>query len=189
MNTISCGIVKDLLPLYIDHICSDESKKSVEDHIECCDMCREELEGLKGDIYPTKEDRKANIAEGEKVMGFSKFLKSNQDSFFHKGVNFGLLVAIAVTVIGFYVLPLLIRDTGSGMFVLLILIPIISFISAFYSGLKAGIQWFYPILVALIFIPSIFIYYNSSATIYVIIYGAIALIGNVVGGAIYKRRS
>ena len=34
-----CDIVGDLLPLYLDHVCSDESRRLVEEHIGECDNC------------------------------------------------------------------------------------------------------------------------------------------------------
>ena len=36
---LSCGIVKDLLPLYEEEICSEDSKKSVEEHLKQCREC------------------------------------------------------------------------------------------------------------------------------------------------------
>ncbi|WP_288885145.1 zf-HC2 domain-containing protein [uncultured Eubacterium sp.] len=46
-NEKMCNIVKDMLPLYIDDLCSDESKKMVEDHIKECEECRHVLESMK----------------------------------------------------------------------------------------------------------------------------------------------
>lgn len=42
----NCNIVKDLLPLYIDDVCSEESKKLVEEHLKECKECQRELEKL-----------------------------------------------------------------------------------------------------------------------------------------------
>ena len=35
-----CGIIKDLLPLYIDEVCNEESKLAVEAHLSECERCR-----------------------------------------------------------------------------------------------------------------------------------------------------
>lgn len=43
---MDCNIIKDLLPLYIDGCCSKESKRFVEEHIECCDVCKNLLEDM-----------------------------------------------------------------------------------------------------------------------------------------------
>ncbi|SHO53288.1 DUF4825 domain-containing protein [Anaerocolumna xylanovorans] len=46
----TCDIIKDLLPLYIDGVCSEDSKRAVEEHIEGCESCKRELESYKGEI-------------------------------------------------------------------------------------------------------------------------------------------
>ena len=43
---MNCNIVKDLIPLYIDRCCSEESKKVVEEHIRDCDDCKKLLEDM-----------------------------------------------------------------------------------------------------------------------------------------------
>lgn len=45
----NCGIIKDLLPLYVDDACSKKSREVVETHIRECDGCRQEYEALKGE--------------------------------------------------------------------------------------------------------------------------------------------
>lgn len=42
----ACGIVTDLLPLYLDGVCSGESKSLVEQHLTQCEDCRALLERL-----------------------------------------------------------------------------------------------------------------------------------------------
>ena len=42
-----CNIVKDLLPLYIEELCSEDSREYVEAHLKNCGQCRESLEYLK----------------------------------------------------------------------------------------------------------------------------------------------
>ena len=45
-----CKIIADLLPLYVDGVCSDASTKAVEQHLSQCDGCRELLAKLKHDM-------------------------------------------------------------------------------------------------------------------------------------------
>lgn len=85
----------------------------------------------------------------------------------------------------FYVLPFLIKDTGSAMGVLLIGIPAGCFVTALIYGIRHSFNIFYVVLVVLLFIPTIFIFYNFSAAFYSYIYGAIALIGNGIGAGIH----
>ncbi|MGR7840800.1 hypothetical protein ACU68U_07065 [Finegoldia sp. P3-F-LR] len=92
-----------------------------------------------------------------------------------------LLPYLMVNIICFYLLTLLMKDTGSAMFILLFVIPVITFVTAISCGKKTSFDLLYPILVMVIFAPSIFIFYNESATIYIFIYGAISLMGLIVG--------
>ena len=40
---ISCDIISDLLPLYYDDVCSQSSRKLVEEHLEECEKCKQML--------------------------------------------------------------------------------------------------------------------------------------------------
>lgn len=82
-----------------------------------------------------------------------------------------------IIIFAFYILPLLIKDTASGMLILLIVIPIISFLVSYVYGRKNSFDWLFSIFIMLAFIPSIFIFYNESAAIYTLAYGIISIIG------------
>lgn len=40
MRNIDCNVIRDLLPLYIDNVCSKESAQLVKEHLSACDKCR-----------------------------------------------------------------------------------------------------------------------------------------------------
>jgi hypothetical protein len=42
----NCDLIKDLLPLYADEVCSEESRKAVAEHISGCSTCRSMLEKM-----------------------------------------------------------------------------------------------------------------------------------------------
>ena len=44
---MNCEIIRDLLPLYADDVCSAASKAAVEQHLESCEACRTELQELR----------------------------------------------------------------------------------------------------------------------------------------------
>ena len=98
-----------------------------------------------------------------------------------------MLPYLFVVIFAFYVLPLLIQDTGSGMLILLIGIPMICFMVSFIYGIKNSFNFLFSLLVILLFVPTIFIFYNESASIYILAYGVISLIGNFIGGILYKK--
>ena len=48
---MDCDVIKDLIPLYIDGCCSEESKRLVKEHIEKCDECKRLIEDM---VAPTE---------------------------------------------------------------------------------------------------------------------------------------
>ncbi|MBE6639926.1 MAG: zf-HC2 domain-containing protein [Ruminococcaceae bacterium] len=50
MNKTSCNIIKDILPLYVDEVVSDETRNMVSEHIKQCEGCRRKYEEVKADI-------------------------------------------------------------------------------------------------------------------------------------------
>ena len=97
------------------------------------------------------------------------------------------LVYYFIVFIAFYLFPMLIKDTGSGMFILLIVIPLITFITSIIYGLKNTFDFLYPLIIAILFIPTLFIYYNISAWTYIIVYSVIAVVGELLGKALQKK--
>lgn len=89
--------------------------------------------------------------------------------------------------ITFYLIPILIQDTGSGMFILLIVIPLITLITSIIYGLRNVFDFIYPLIVAFLFIPTLFIYYNASAWTYILVYSMIAVIGELLGKTLQKK--
>ena len=100
---ISCEIIRDLLPLYHDKVCSGESSKLVEEHLITCEECKSELNKIDADIkgVNTVEDTKP-------IRAIAKQWKRDKKSAFLKGTLLVSILAcigcsIAYTVIGSYV--------------------------------------------------------------------------------------
>jgi len=86
---ISCEIIKDLLPLYHDGVCSNDSKTMVEEHLAYCDSCKAELQAM-ADELPIK-NAEQNLNEAEAVKKLSRRWK--------KGMNKSLLKGILITIV------------------------------------------------------------------------------------------
>lgn len=97
-------------------------------------------------------------------------------------------VYIVIIVLSLYVLPLLIQDTGSAMAVLLTYIPIIVFVTSFIFGIKNHFPYVLPAIVAVLFVPTIFIYYNFTAIGYILGYYLISLVGVALGQLLRKLK-
>lgn len=63
---------------------------------------------------------------------------------------------LLVNVLIFYLLPIVIINTGFAMFVMLVGIPALCFATAVVYGVKKHFQRIYPVLVAILFVPSRF---------------------------------
>lgn len=72
--TYPCGIIKDLLPLYIDEVCNEESRKAVEMHLAECEVCRACYKVMKSpEGYAGKE---RNKSEDMKMASSLKNMKN-----------------------------------------------------------------------------------------------------------------
>jgi hypothetical protein len=87
----------------------------------------------------------------------------------------------------FYLLPLLGRDTGSFILILIFAVPLLCLLTGLILGARHGIDLLYPLIVGSLFIPSIFLYYNSTAWVYILLYAMIAFGGNVLGSRLFRR--
>lgn len=56
---MNCEIIRDLLPLYHDDVCSPESRVAVEDHLEHCQVCKKLLIDMDAPLPETKKEKAA----------------------------------------------------------------------------------------------------------------------------------
>ncbi len=99
-----------------------------------------------------------------------------------------LIVYALVIAADFFLLPLLIRDTGSAMVIMLAITPVIILLAAALCGAWAGFDWRLTAITATLFVPAIFRYYNESAWVYSLAYAALALGANALGAWTRTRR-
>ena len=64
----SCNIIRDLMPLYIDGACSEESKKIIEEHLKECEECRAYLSSMNEENKII--ERLSNEKEAQKIYSF-----------------------------------------------------------------------------------------------------------------------
>lgn len=57
MKEIKCTIIQDVLPLYIDDVVSQDTKKMVVGHLQECGKCQEECEKMKRKLYIPAETK------------------------------------------------------------------------------------------------------------------------------------
>jgi len=92
----------------------------------------------------------------------------------------------------YYLLPAPFLHAGvPGWLLLLGINPLACFISGIVFGLICGIKKsaiLHPLIAAIAFIPTLYIYYNDSALIYLAFYVIIAVMGIGIGWIIYLKK-
>lgn len=87
MKEISCNIIRDILPLYVDEAVCEETKELVEEHLFTCEDCRKEAEMMKKSVVlPVHE----NVWKLEQAA-----LKTWKNKWLTKKVKIGVLSVLA----------------------------------------------------------------------------------------------
>ena len=96
------------------------------------------------------------------------------------------LIILVLQLFMFYIFPLFAGPTDAMGMVFLILLStfILSIITGIISNKK--IKYLFPIIISILFIPSVFIYYNESALIHSMWYLIDSFIGLTIGIIIYQ---
>ena len=71
MKRNDCNIIRDLMPLVLDRVASDESREAVETHIVACEECRRQYDAMKSDL---PEETRVEYEEEQKQ--FTEALKA-----------------------------------------------------------------------------------------------------------------
>ena len=67
MSQITCGVVRDLLPLYVDGCCGADSRRLVEEHLAGCPDCRRARADMAGELPPAEG---APVPEAEPARAY-----------------------------------------------------------------------------------------------------------------------
>lgn len=91
------------------------------------------------------------------------------------------ILILLIQLFMFYIFPLFAGPTDiMGMVLLIIIVTfVLSIIIASIS--KEKVKYFYPLVIAILFIPSVFIYYNKTAFIHAVWYFIDSIIGLLIG--------
>ncbi len=88
----------------------------------------------------------------------------------------------------FYLLPLLMKDTGTAMVMMLCIMPCIALGSGVIYGVCNGFSIAPSVAAFLLFLPTVFIFYNPSAWIYALVYAAVVLAGTGAGQVFHRGK-
>lgn len=96
------------------------------------------------------------------------------------------IIIILIQIFMFYLFPLFAGPTDAMGMVLVILITTFTLSIIIGAVSKEKLKYIYPLIIAIIFIPSVWIYYNDSALIHSLWYLVDSVIGLIIGSVLFK---
>ncbi|MEK4760833.1 zf-HC2 domain-containing protein [Viridibacillus sp. FSL E2-0187] len=96
---MNCNIIKDLLPSYIDEICSEDTAKLVEGHVQHCEECRQTLKRLQQQmdyVQMVPEEVKKAITPFKKINTKRRIQVI-------KAIVMTFLLTFFITIVGYFV--------------------------------------------------------------------------------------
>ena len=102
---ISCNIIKDILPLYVEDLASEETRKIVEDHMDECNDCKNELEEMKSSNIPLMDTDTRPL---EKIR--SKMRRKKLQTIIFTTM---IILLVAIIMMAFLTAPEYINDASS----------------------------------------------------------------------------
>lgn len=91
---ISCDVIRDLLPLYYDDVCSKDSCELIEGHIDNCKACKDEL-----DKYRIEINGINNMKEARPLKEISKRWKKDKKGAFLKGMTVVSIIGSILSIV------------------------------------------------------------------------------------------
>lgn len=118
---MNCDIIKDLIPLYIDNACSDESRYEVETHITKCESCRALYQAMNAPI------------ENDSVVRVVK--KTHKIRLWRASIlqSLLLLISFALITVGVYFEAQTGINDGNGDYAALLVVPATGFMLSLIS--------------------------------------------------------
>lgn len=98
---LTCSIVEDLLPLYLENMCSEDTNAALEEHLRQCPACQEKLERMKSGT-PRMDPRKADLP----VSHYAKKVRRHRICVGISVTLICLLAVCALSILGLTVLDM-----------------------------------------------------------------------------------
>lgn len=93
MNEITCSIVKDLLPLYVEGLTNEENNILIKQHLSECEDCRKIFEEIKSELYVnSNRDKSCNDKKETATVDYLKRTNKKRKHW----ITFGIVMALAL---------------------------------------------------------------------------------------------
>lgn len=122
---IECCAVRDLLPLYVEELVSEETAALIKEHLEECEACRKELADFSADSFTDAE--KPNEASDNEILPLKSFAKKFNVQM--QSMSYALIVLFAF--LGLFI------TEGSDMMYNSLIMPAIGVFGYYSFKLKA----------------------------------------------------
>ena len=102
MSKLKCSIVEDLMPLYIEDLLNEETKKDIELHLDECEDCKEVYDELKKGVnlgYEKKIDLKEDEYENLKTDTLDS-IKNYLNKIKYILIIFSMAVSVGISILG-----------------------------------------------------------------------------------------
>lgn len=97
--TKNCSVVRDLLPLYIDNVVSEESRVYINEHLNECVECKQEFVELSKHLeIELKNNKDTNLNDKNRILDLSKKFKK----FKLKSVISGIIITASIVLITYF---------------------------------------------------------------------------------------
>ena len=97
---LNCNIVDDLLPLYLEDICSGDSKAALEEHIQDCPACGEKMARMRdGRIHPDEKTQESKFP----IVSYARKVKRHR---IRVGISVVLISAVGACLLSLCVLTI-----------------------------------------------------------------------------------
>lgn len=97
MSKMTCDIYQDLIALYVDGLCSEDSGKAVEEHIKACKKCADAYGQMKNEIKVSEISDEEQEENSEFKLNLSKTWKRFKRNIFLKVIAAVIALGIIIT--------------------------------------------------------------------------------------------
>lgn len=78
MNKMQCYVAEDLLPEYVEGLCSEQTGRELEAHLQDCESCRKKMEEMRREEGDTEKRKAVGIHDIEPFRKIDRELKKNR---------------------------------------------------------------------------------------------------------------
>lgn len=92
MSPVSCQIIRDMLPLYYDNVCSSDTREMVDEHLKECKSCQAILDNMKLELHLPEQTIDKNMSDINALKQLEGAWRKTKAASFIKG----LVIAISI---------------------------------------------------------------------------------------------